>query len=177
MRSDTNPYAIHAAEDTAASFLVEWHTTHYVGKFSGGHLPVIKRYEFKLQRRQANGPMMFARITRGLDPAYLETRKFRGESEYMQDILVRRATRACEYKSFSAMRVMKLSDMMLERIVHQSVLDEGDRLLSFVRTNPDGTEAVEAADEWTRFPATVLAELRQKLQTVFGSEFKIVNTL
>ena len=113
---------------------------------------------------------MFARITRVLNPAYKQTRKFRDESEYMQDIMLRHTTRACEYNSFSALRVKMCGD-----IVHGSVLDPGIRLLCFVRTHPGGTEAVEVADEWTRFPDTILAELREKLETVFGIELGVVH--
>ncbi len=119
-------------------------------------------YEFRLQ--QGSVPQMLARITKHLKPAYMQTRAFQEESEYMQNTLIRHTTRACEYKSFSAVRVKTLSD-----IVHGSKLDEGNLVLCFAHTN-HGTETVEIAEEWTRCTEPVLAKLREGLQTVFGMQ-------
>jgi hypothetical protein len=60
---------------TAASFVVEfldieYHTRHDDAddRWHDWSIPVIARYEFKLARRRASGPEMFARFMRALDP-------------------------------------------------------------------------------------------------------------
>ena len=162
---------------TAASFVVEGHRQEYIGWLGDTnfrHVPVILRYEFKLQRRLASGPQMQARITRRLDPAYKQTDTYRHAPQYFQDMLENEACKREQVLApFSALRVKM-------RTRYRTGIDLTLGLLCFVRVHEGPyfpVETHEFAYWWTECPLTVVAELREKLRTVFGVDLTVIDVL
>jgi hypothetical protein len=155
---------------TAASFVVEHREPEELIGLSDNTqfslVPVILRYEFKLQRRLASGPQMQARITRRLDPVHRQSDKYTHAPKYFQDALEDACKCEQVFAPFSALQVR----------MHKPF----SGLLCFVR-GLDGPyfplETHELADEWTECPRTVVAELREKLRTVFGVELRVIEDL
>ena len=169
---------------TAANFFVEWHTKEVVG-WEGR--PIIMRYEFKLHRRLGDSrPMMTARITRKLDPLWRQTphrddaipllRLLNGDLEKTAKIeeliapfntlevkmyidpMTPQFRRRCKRKGFPAWCRRVMPRLCFVRVI------EGPY-------HP--IETVEMAEYWTEFPDTVLAEISEKLRTVFGMELTV----
>jgi hypothetical protein len=152
--------------ETSKSFMVEWHKKQYMGECYGGYVPIILCYEFKLQQGQESVSKMFARITKELKPEYMQTTEYKQLDQHSKDILIQATTRVCEYKSFSDLRLRTLThDDTVHGREAWSHLHKALQLFCFVRTNTDGTEAVEVAEEWTWFTEPVLAKLREGLQS------------
>ena len=109
---------------------------------------------------------MQARITRRLDPAYRQTAAYTHAPQDNKHRLERAAEREQVLPPFSDIGVK----MRVEREdrPHENVLMGR---LGFVRE--DGRR--EYAELWTRCPLTVVAELREKLRTVFGVELPEVD--
>ena len=64
-------------------------------------VPVVLRYEFKLQRRLADGPRMTARFSRSLDPALKQTDLWQTCPRQLQAIIERAAARVLEIEPFT----------------------------------------------------------------------------
>jgi hypothetical protein len=166
---------------TAANFFVEWHTKEAVG-WEGRR--IIIRYEFKLHRRLGDSrPMMTARITRKLDPLWRQTphpddnipilRILNGDLEKtakIEEVIA----------PFNTLEVK----MYIEPITRDDRIrymrrgwPEGSRefkpRLCFVRVHEGPyypIETTQVAHLWSECPDTVLAEIGEKLRTVFCME-------
>jgi hypothetical protein len=116
---------------------------------------VIMCYEFKLERRRASGPVMHARFTRAMDPAFKLKPEWLSLSASDQIIIESWATLDAEFGPLQALRVDEDSDTNM--------------LFCFLRGGPPlmPRMLVEIAPRWSRFPRSVLADVREKMETVF----------
>jgi hypothetical protein len=114
---------------------------------------------------------MAARITQRLDPAYRQTDAYTHAPQEKKDMLESAAKREQVLAPFSALQVKMRVERLGDDDGYVNVL-MGQ--LCFVRVLDDGffprTETREYAKLWTRCPHTVVAELREKLHTVFRVE-------
>ena len=118
------------------------------------YLPVIVRCEFKLERRRASAPEMRARFTRAVDPAWKLTHEWLSFSAADQTIIERWARLVAKFESFHVLKVYDISDTNM--------------LFCFLRRKPLMPRMiVEVAPSWSRFPRSVLADVREKMETVF----------
>ena len=111
-------------------------------------------FEFKLERRRASGPVMHARFTRVMDPAFKLEPEW-GHISAAEQAQIENSVR-CE-AVFEAFTELRYDD--------QKVDEKGYPYLLFSFLRPSG---VEDAPKWSKFSPRVLEEVREKLKTVFG---------
>jgi hypothetical protein len=117
-------------------------------------VPINACFEFKLEPRCASVPVMNARFTRAMDPA------FKLEPEWGR---ISAAEQAQIENSFRCEAVFKAFTEL--RYDDQKLDEKGNPYLLFSFLRPSG---VEDAPKWSNFPPRVLREVREKLETVFG---------
>jgi len=122
------------------------------------NVPVVLRYQFKLQRRLADGPRMIARFSRCLDPALQQTALWQTCPPALQARLEHAARKVLEIEPFSE----------LQYDGHGPGAEHW--IFCFVPTTGDPAYAPRA---WTRFrrDSAVLDEVREKMRDVFGQPF------
>lgn len=153
---------------TAASFVVQWHTNYYqgwIGDTNFGDVPVIIRYEFKLQRRRESFPEIIARITRVLDPAFKQMELYRNLPANLQfELENRHAKREYVTQSFSALRVKR----------YPAFENSGNVCYRFyfVRIHADGTESFEISKAWCSCSPAIVEEVRKKLESEFRMQLE-----
>ena len=117
---------------------------------------------------------MQARITRRLDPAYKQTDTYRHAPKHLQDMLENEACKREQVLApFSALQVKMRRDTQYRG---GTIVDLTLGRLCFVRVLEGPyfpVETHELAYWWTECPHTVVAELREKLRTVFGVELPV----
>ncbi len=129
-----------------ADALWQQHGLHFV--------PGVMRYEFKLQRRLADGPRMIARISRSLDPAFKQRALWHKFGPKRKTFIEDRAAKVIEIMPFSE---LKFDD-----------LDASTWLFYFVHGEAPHS-LVDMAPRWTRFArnSEVLDEVRSNIESVF----------
>jgi hypothetical protein len=119
---------------------------------------VIVCYEFKLERRRASGPVMHARFTRAMDPAFKLGSEWGHMSAADQAELENSVRREAVFEDFTDLRYDD-----------QKVDERGYPYLLFNFLRPSG---VEDAPNWSKFTPSVLEDVREKLEMVFGYTIK-----
>ena len=117
-------------------------------------VPINACFEFKLEPRCASVPVMHARFTRAMDPAFKLEPEW-GQISAAEQAQIENSVR-CE-AVFKAFTELRYDD--------QKVDEKGYPYLLFSFLRPSG---VEDAPEWSKFPPRVLEEVRNKLMMVFG---------
>ncbi len=121
------------------------------------YVSVIVRYEFHLERRRASGPEMHAKFTKTLDPAWKLTDVWRSLSAADQAEIENWASHVDEFESFNVLKF------------YISQTSHTDILFCFLRRRPLVPRIlVEVAPNWSRFPRSVLTDVRNKMETVFN---------
>ena len=158
----------HELRHTAASFVV---TDNYIEQSAvlrryreqalqrfSEFVSVIVCYEFKLERRRVSGPVMHARFTRAMDPAFKLGPEWGHMSAADQAELENSVRREAVFEDFTELRYDD-----------QKVDERGYPYLLFSFLRPSG---VEDAPNWSKFRPSVLKDVREKLEMVFGYTIK-----
>ena len=121
-------------------------------------VPVVLRYEFNLQRRLADGPVMTARFSRSLDNALKQTALWPQLPLMTQEAVERHAENVVEIEPFARLSFDELNG--------------SEVLFCFVRGDDYGT-FVDLAPRWTRFlrNSPVLEQMHDKMENVFCQAF------
>jgi hypothetical protein len=146
---------------TAASFVVQFLDILSIERYDdiGLHkwsVPVIARYEFKLEPRLASWPEMSALFSRALDPQFKSDASWRSMDEEQQVYTEDAAGRQDTYESFSELGVGVCD------------YDPTKARLCFVRTG----STVFWSALWSRLPHRELSKFRDKLQKEFGMHLR-----
>jgi hypothetical protein len=157
---------------THARFEVAHHTEaalHALGLSTVAHpalrrlpfVPVVLRYEFNLQRRLADGPVMTARFSRSLDRALQHTALWPQLPLMTREALERHAENVVEIEPFSRLRFDELNG--------------SEVLFCFLRGDRHGM-FVDLAPRWTRFlrNSPMLEQMHDKMENVFCQPFRHV---
>jgi len=117
-------------------------------------VPVVLRYQFKLQRRLADGPVMKARISRSVDPAFQQRALWHELPPQRQRLIEQRAAKVFESLPFS--------ELFFDEIPTSTWV------FCFVHA-AHGRRFKDAAPRWTRFArnSEVLDEVRAKMERLF----------
>jgi hypothetical protein len=142
---------------TAASFVVDDKDYTNSGNDELGLVPVIVRYEFRRRLLQASGPEIMARFTRFLDPEFKLESRWRDAGDDVQASVEKKVYLQESCKPFSELKVVR------EGMWGKFYL---------VRKVADGTgnarDVVEGTPCWCKFPWAMVAEVREKMDRVFG---------
>ncbi len=142
---------------TAASFVVDDNDHSYSGIKDLDLVPVIVRYEFRRRLLQESGPEIMVQFTRFIDPEFKTKRRWKDNAENVQASVEKNVYRKEKYMPFSELKVVK---------------DGRWSKFYLVRRVVDRTEnaryEVEGTPSWCRFPTDRVAEVRDKMERVFG---------
>jgi len=142
---------------TAARFVVEDNDYSQSGNYDLELVPVIVRYEFRRRLLQESGPEIMVRFTRFLDPKFKMESRWRDAAENVQAFVEKNVYREEKFKPFSKLRVVK--DTFWSKFY-------------LMRRVADGTDnardEVESTPSWCTFPTSMVDEVREKMERVFG---------